>query len=141
MSEKNKPEDSAWERFFQFLAEDDEPVSRAEVRNDLQRLGVSPDSAIKRVFAALDAAAAQDQLRAASAQREGMVEKLRRITSESVSNPRDVIQRLIHEKLTGEVQAAYFHKLEGAASDADLASLLQDIERLEALESDADETK
>jgi hypothetical protein len=131
----------AWDHLFQFLADDHEAVSRAEVQSDLQRLGVSAQGAIKRVFAALDAVKAREELRDVGSQRRAVVDRLTKITATGVKNIREKLQQLIQEKLSGSTQAAYFHKLEGAATDADLGSLLEDIERLNALGNDIDDTK
>ena len=52
---------------------------------------------------------------------------------------RERLQSLIGQKLQGSVQAAYFRKLEHAATDDDLQSLLEDIHRLEALQEGAND--
>jgi HPt (histidine-containing phosphotransfer) domain-containing protein len=48
---------------------------------------------------------------------------------------RATLQELIG-KLTGQQQAAYFHKLERAATDNDLQSLLEDLHRLDDFDTD-----
>lgn len=60
-------------------------------------------------------------------------DQLRDVAAPRVADLRKGIQQLI-ESLPGEQAQFAFHKLEGAASEEDLQSLLDDLERLKAME-------
>jgi hypothetical protein len=56
----------------------------------------------------------------------------------AVGELREHLKGLIAGKFSGTVQAAYYRKLETAATDEDLQSLLEDIHQLEALSEESD---
>ena len=56
-------------------------------------------------------------------------------------NIREALKRMIAERLTGPQQAVYARKLEAAASDDDLKTLLEDITRLETFSEDLENGK
>lgn len=141
MADLKKFPDPIWDRFFGFVFPDDEPVTREEVQQELQRLGLDVKRAVARVQLALQATQARADLEAARAERPRLMERLRQVVAPVAGGLREHLQALIGQKLQGSVQAAYFRKLEHAATDDDLQSLLEDIYRLEALQEGADDAK
>lgn len=141
MADLKKYPDQVWDRFFGFVFPDDEPATREEVQRELQRLGLDVKRAVARVQLALQATQARADLEAARAQRPKLMEKLSQVVAPMTAGLREHLQALIGQKLQGSVQAAYFRKLEHAATDDDLQSLLEDIYRLEAMQEGADDGK
>ncbi|MBA4192166.1 MAG: hypothetical protein C0467_29675 [Planctomycetaceae bacterium] len=123
----------AWERFFEYLYPCDKEATRAEVREDLSRLGIDVRKAVDRVQKALAAAKGKAMLAEARTQRLSAVARLGQVVPSAPTGLRERLRGLIEGKFQGTERAAYFHKLEAAATDADLESLLTDIHRLEAL--------
>ena len=92
--------------------------------------------AVSKVQQAVVSAKARAELRAAKEKRPGIVEALTSVFAPSTDELRQRIIKTIAGNLQGTAQAAYFRKLEEAASEDDLRGLLDDIERLEALTDD-----
>jgi hypothetical protein len=136
MSDLKKHTDDTWERFFEFVYSCDEGMTREEVQDDLKRLGVSVSKAVSRVQQALAAAKGKSDLAAARAQRPGVVTQLRQLAAQVSGNLRERLKKVIADGTQGELQMAYFRKLESAATDDDLSSLLDDVSRLDALSED-----
>jgi hypothetical protein len=141
MADLKKYSDPIWDRFFGFVFPDDEPAMREEVQKELQRLGLDVKKAVARVQLALQATQARADLKGARAERPRLMERIKQVVAPAVEGLREHLQSLIGQKLQGSVQAAYFRKLEQAATDDDMQSLLEDIYRLEALEEGKDDVK
>ncbi len=141
MADLTKFPDPIWDRFFGFVFPDDEPATREEVQQELQRLGLDVKRAVARMQLALQATQARADLEAARAERPRLMERIKQVVAPVAGGLREHLQSLIGQKLQGSVQAAYFRKLEHAATDDDLQSLLEDIYRLEALQEGTDDAK
>jgi len=141
MTDLKKYPDPIWDRFFGFVFPDDEPATRAEVQEQLQQLGLDVKKAVTRVQLALKATQARAELEAARAERPRLMAKIKGVVAPVAGELRGHLQTLIAGKFQGTVQAAYFRKLENAATDDDLQSLMEDIYRLETLEEGADDAQ
>jgi hypothetical protein len=135
MSDVERFDSKVWDRFFDFLFCDEEP-SRKEVQQTLCTLGIDVTPGLKRVQHALKASKARASLEAARAARPLLVQRIGHIIAPATEYLRESLRGLITRRLTGTQQAAYFRKLEEAASDNDLQSLLEDMDRLEKLSED-----
>jgi predicted TIM-barrel fold metal-dependent hydrolase len=133
MSDLKKVPNPVWDRFFEFVFPCDEQLTRTEVQSELRRLGIDVKRAVSRVHQALASSKAREDLDIAKANRAQVMQKLEHFAAPVVEGLRENLRALIAQRFQGTVQAAYFRKLETAASDADLQSLLEDIHRLEAL--------
>ncbi len=138
-SKLDRFDDSVWDRFFDVNIEPVEIMSREEVQAELEKRGIDVGAAITRVQAAVARAKAKAELASARERRLGVVERLTNVVSNTTADLRNRIQNMIDERLQGSAQAAYFRKLEKAAGDDDLQSLLDDIERLETLAGNDEE--
>ncbi len=67
------------------------------------------------------------------------MEKLARFKPLEGPSIRAKLRSMIADRLQGSMQAVYARKLEDAASDEDLKSLLEDIARLDALAEDGED--
>jgi hypothetical protein len=96
---------------------------------------------LAKVRLALQATEARAGLEAARAERPKLMERIKQVVAPVAEGLREHLQTLIGQRLQGSVQAAYFRKLEHAATDEDLQSLLEDIYRLEALQEGEGDVK
>ena len=140
MSDFDRFTDSDWDKFFEFISPNVQDLTREEVREELARRGIDTARAVSRVRHAAQAVRARASLEEAKRRRTGIVEKLSQVAAPITSAVRGEIQKLIEEKLEGSLQAAFYRKLESAASEDDLKSLLDDIQRLETLKRASDES-
>lgn len=121
-----------WDRFFDFIYEDDEGLTDAQVDEELRRRGIDVTRAFGRVQQALQSAKARAELEAARKSRPSLLRQLKGITGSSTGAALDELRKLIAGKPGGQIQAA-FRKLESTASEEDVRSLLDDIRRLDEL--------
>lgn len=135
--------DEVWDKFFDFVFPCEDGLTRKEVQAELQRRAIDVRPAVSRVKEALEARRARESLEAERDARAGILAKvhdvnpLSRQTSPVAPALRVSLQHIISQ-LSGDQQAAYYHKLEKAASDDDLRSLVDDLHRLDALEQGDD---
>jgi hypothetical protein len=139
MADLKRFPDPVWERFFDFVYGCEENLTRTEVQEDLKRLGIDVSKAVSRVQETLASARARAALADARARRPGIISQLREVAAPAAGALRDHLRGLIEGKFRGTAQAAYFRKLESAATDEDLESLLEDIHRLESLPGGQDD--
>jgi hypothetical protein len=120
---------------FDFLAADVEKMSKADLSGVLQRAGIDAAKAFLPVKRALEQAAAREQLAKAAGQRAAFTSKLIDVVVQPVDDVRALVRRLIQEHASAAEQPVLFNKLEQAATDRDLQTLLEDMERLKRAEN------
>lgn len=123
-------ENQTWDRLFEFLTCFDEPVSDAEIDAELRRCGIDMQPAFRQLHKMVESHRAKARLAAAREARGSIFEKVRDIIAPKADDLRTGIRSLIDKAVQGQEQLAYFHKLEKAASEEDLQSLLDDLEKL-----------
>jgi hypothetical protein len=128
-----------WDRLFQALYPCDESVTDAEVDADLKKAGIDMRPANARLRFLIDQKKAQSQLQLAQEVRASALERVRNVVAPRVENLRAGVQDLISRLFPGPEQALHFHKLEKAATDEDLQSLMDDLNRLASLRQSEDE--
>lgn len=133
------------EKLFDFIYPDEENMTRKEVQAELQRLKIDMRPAIEKLNMALNFCnqkqKAQAELKIAREKRPALIDKLKQIKLPSFPSLRDEIQKRITQHLSVPQQATYFRKLEEAASEQDLKTLLEDILLLESLDQDSKNEK
>lgn len=129
----NFENNDAWQRLLTFLYECDESISDTDVESDLKESGIELAPALQRLSLIIEQYRARAELANAKVKRTLLTEKLRGIIAPRVDNIRDRIQEVIDQRFSGTQQAAYFHKLKDAATEQDLQTLLDDLERLSQL--------
>ena len=134
MSDMSHINPNTWDRLLDFLYECDASLGDDVVEQQLADHGIDVTPAVRRVKEMIETKRMQEAMHHAQAQRLSTIERLRNITSPHMEDLRQGLQQAINQLLSGEEQAAYFHKLEEAASEEDLRSLLDDLERLRALD-------
>jgi len=125
-----------WDRFFDFVAPPLEEMTLAEVQSELKARRIDPTKTMARVREAIASAKAQAELEAARIRRPGIVERLNAVMAPKVKGLREQINQMIAKSLQGEIQLAYFRKLEEAADEQDLSRLMDDLARLDVLADD-----
>lgn len=132
-------------RLFDFIYPDEGEMTRGEVQAELQRLNIDMRPAIEKLDMALNFCGqkqkAQAELKIAREKRPALLDKFKQIKLPNFLNLRDEIQKRIAQHLSDPQQATYFRKLEEAASEQDLKTLLEDILFLESLNKDSKDEK
>lgn len=133
MSDQQRHNYPVWDRFFDLLYPCDEGVSDAEVDADLKRMGIDMEPAFRRLHKMVEAQRARAQFVTAKEMRASIVDRIRDVLAPKLDDLRTGVKELIGRAVNGPEQLAYFHKLEGAATEEDLQSLMDDLEKLAAL--------
>lgn len=141
MSDLRKYGDKVWEKIFDLVLP---PVTSTtpieEVDAELALMDIDLKPGLARVRKAVEAARARARLEAARAERPAAIEKIKYFETAMPEDLRGSLRAMIEQQLAGTLQGTYFRKLEGAASEEDLRSLLEDLDRLRALsEEEGDE--
>jgi hypothetical protein len=132
-------QEPVWDRFFDLVSEGDEDLSRVEVQEELKRRGVDVTRAVNKVQQALQTSKAKLELEMARKIRPGLTAKARRLALPDIGARLEDLKRQVLEQFRGEVQMAFFRKLEGAESEEDLRTLLEDAKLLDALSEEPDD--
>lgn len=141
MSQLDRYKDKVWDRFFDFISQPIETMSREEVQDELRNRKIDVARAVSKVQQAVAASRARTALEEARAKRPGIVEKLTSVFAASSGELRERIRETISGRLQGTAQAAYFRKLEQAAGEKDLQRLMDDLQRLDALDEEDETTE
>ena len=138
-------DDRVWDRFFDFLFPDEGNLTRQQVQLELGQQGIDMRRSQARLASVLRHACESQDARAAleyaRKRRPSLVTKFTGIEVPSGPNIREALKKMIAERFTGPQQAVYARKLETAASDDDLRSLLEDVSRLESFSKDSENDK
>jgi hypothetical protein len=122
-----------WDRLFQLLYPCDEQLSDAEIDADLKRAGIDMEAAYRRLNTIVELHRARAKLAGAKQIRASLCEQIHNVVAPRLDDLRSGVKNLINKALSGPEQLAYFHKLESAATDQDLQSLMDDLEKLAAI--------
>ena len=133
MSDLEPHDQTAWDRLFYLLYTCDENVTDAEVDADLEQAGVDMRPAFKRLHAMIEQKRARQQFAQARMTRQSMMDNLRGVVGPQVTELREGVREFIGRVFSGPEQVAHYHKLEKAATEEDLQSLLDDLTKLAEL--------
>lgn len=134
MSDELRHKYAVWDRFFLLLYPCDESVTNEEVDQELDRLGIDMQPAFQRLHKMIDVQRARVKLARAGNVRASLCEKIHNVVAPQMEDLRNGVRSMIGKLKGDQAQLAYFHKLEGAATEEDLQSLLDDLEKLEAMQ-------
>jgi DNA-binding TFAR19-related protein (PDSD5 family) len=118
---------------FDLLHDCSETGSDAEVKARLQSAGIDMRPAYRRMHQMVEEAKAREQLARAAETRSSMMDRLRDVVTPKVVDLRLGVKELIERVFTGSAQVAHYQKLEKAATDDDLKTLLEDLSKLAAM--------
>lgn len=122
------------DRLIDFLYPCDEKLTDNEVDQELNRLGIDIKPALQRVQKLLEAHKAQNKLAVARQNRLALGKKLQGFASPIVENIRESIKDRISKLPSDSSQLVFFHKLQAASTEEDLQTLLDDLEKLKAMQ-------
>jgi hypothetical protein len=134
-------QEPVWDRFFDFVFECDEDLSRAEVQEELRRRGIDVTRAVSKVQQVLRTAKARRELETARKSRLGLLARVKEIAHPGIAGGLEELKRRIAEQFQGQTQAAFFRKLEAVESKEDLRSLLEDAHLLDALSEESGDVR
>jgi hypothetical protein len=133
MSDLRPHNQQVWDRLIDLLYACDESVTDADVEAELKQAGIDISPAIRRLNEMMKQRVARQELARAGASHKLIVARLARVVGPTVADLRAGVQEFIARTFSGPEQVAHFHKLEKAASDEDLQSLMDDLTRLASL--------
>lgn len=129
------------DKLLNFIYPDESNMTDEEIQAELQRLKIDMRPAIAKLNMALnfcnEKQKAQAKYKTAREKRLSLLEKFKQIKIPNLPVQRNVLQEMIAQLLNAPLKATYSRKLEEAASEQDLQSLLEDILRLESLDRDS----
>lgn len=128
-----------WSGIVDFLSDDERQLTDGEVAAELAQRGIPVTSVLDRVLLAVQVQRARVRLEAARQERPALLEQLRQTSLALAADLHETIRLLVERQTGGPLQAAYFRRLEGAASESDLHQLLADLQQLDQW-SECDET-
>lgn len=128
-----------WSGIVDFLSDDERQVTDGEVAAELAQRGIPVAPALDRVMLAVQVHRAKARLESARQERPALLEQLRQTSLALAADLHETIRLLVERQTSGPMQAAYFRRLEGAASESDLHQLLADLQQLDQW-SECDET-
>lgn len=134
MSDDIRHKYSVWDRLLLLLYPCDDAVTDAELDADLERLGIDMRPAFVRMHKMIETQRARVQFASAKERRASLSERLSDVVAPKIQDLRNGVRNLIGRIEGDEAQLAYFHKLEGVASEEDLQSLFDDLEKLNAMQ-------
>jgi len=129
------------DKLLNFIYPDESNMTDEEIQAELQRLKIDMRPAIEILNMALnfrnEKQKAQAKYKTAREKRLSLLEKFKQIKIPNLPVQRNILQEMIAQLLNAPLKATYSRKLEEAASEQDLQSLLEDILRLESLDRDS----
>jgi len=130
-----------WESLLKFVFPDENTLSRKEVQAELQKRGIDVRPAWDKIQMALnyskETERARTKLECAKKKRPSILARANSVQVPFVPNVREQILKFIQERFTQPQQEIYCRKLESAASDEDLKTLVKDILRLDEFSKDS----
>lgn len=138
MSDLQAHDKKVWDRFFELLYTCDESINDAEVEANLKEARIDMRPAFRRLAEMIEQGKARQQFAHARETRQSMMDKLRGVAGPKVTDLRNGVREFIDRVFSGPEQVAHYHKLERAATEEDLQSLMDDLTRLAELRQTKD---
>lgn len=129
-------DDPAWGKFFEFLEPPEVPATAEAADKGLRGRGIDVGALRARVLATVKRAKARRELAAARVKAAAVRGAATPATEAAGQVTRARLQEIIAARCDGEKQLVYFRRLDESASDADLQSLLTDLDLLDTLPGD-----
>lgn len=122
-----------WDRLFDFLSVDDEAITDAEIDADLDATRIDIRRGLQQFQAIIEQHKARIRYAQAGETREKTITKLKNVITPKSENLRTAVKELIGRVFTGPELIAHYHKLDKMASDEDMQSLMDDLNKLAAM--------
>lgn len=134
MADFSRFQEPVWDRFFDYIGDDLVDLTDEQLDEELRRRNIDVTRAFARLQQSIQSAKARVDLEAARKSRPGLLRQLKGLTVPTIGTPIEELRQILARKAGGRLQPAFFRRLESAATEDDLRSLLEDIHRLNALE-------
>lgn len=132
MSDKPPYSPAAWEKFLEMVGPDTDSLTRDEVQKELRASGIDPTSVLNRVKNTIQRHADREALKQAAKKREEIL-RSNPGTLDPIKMTRDALLDAIRGLGNPGLAQVYMNRMEQAATDEDLQSLLVDLEQAKAL--------
>lgn len=132
MSGNNPYSPETWAKFLDLVGPDADSLPREDVQQELRASGVDTDAVLNRVKNTIQRHADREALRQAAAKREELLRSKPGML-DPVKKTRDVLLEGIRGLGNPGLAQVYMNRMEQAATDEDLQSLLEDLEQAKAL--------
>jgi hypothetical protein len=133
----SEPNDNAsWDPVFDFLADEVGEMNQEEIRAELRSFRINVDRTVHQIKHALQAAEAREAMEKAPIRRARILEKLRDVVLQPIEIARRDIRALLQAQRLSTVHQVYFNRLESAASEEDLRSLVEDLAALDLFDDE-----
>lgn len=120
-----------WSRIVDFLTDDERQMADNEVTIELARRGLPVAPALDRVLLAARVQRAKARLEVVRQKRFACLQQLHQTSRAIAADLYETIHQLIERQTSISMRAAYFRRLDGAASESDLNQLLADLQQLD----------
>jgi len=133
----SEPHDNAtWDALFDFLADEAGEMTQEEVRAELRSFRIDIAPTVDRIKHALQAAQARRAMKEAPARRARILERLRDVALQPIESARRDIRAILQAQRLSTVHKIYFNRLETAATEEDLRSLVEDLAALDLFDDE-----
>ena len=136
MTACDRRDDAAWDAFFDFIAEEAVEMNEDDIRAELRSHRINVEPAVDRIKHAVQAAQARQAMDKAPAQRTRLLRRLRELTVQPLEDARRDLRGFLQTLGTEKVHQLYYNRLDSAASDDDIQSLVEDLAALELFEDE-----
>jgi len=138
MNDKNPYSPETWQLFLDLVEPDLDSLTQEEVRQELRASGIDCASVLDRVKSSIQKHADRAALTQASQKRERLLRPAPG-PLDAVRKTRDALLDEIRKLIDPVLAQVYMNKMEKAASDNDLSSLLEDLQEAKKLNEDFEE--
>jgi hypothetical protein len=135
MSGKNPYSPEAWAELLDEVGPDADNLTQEQVQQELRAAGVDAASVLRRVKSTIQRHVDREVLGQAAQKREEILASKPRLLDLARKN-RAALLDAIRDLISPQTAQVYANRLEQAATDADLKSLLEDLEQAKALGND-----
>lgn len=139
MSDQQQLQRETWERFVDFLYPCGETMTSLEIDDCIGEFGIDIEPGFAHFQELIERRRRQVRLECAGQQRESLRERVSSVVAPKFDDLKERVRGLVESSDDKNQRLAYFHKLEKAESETDLQSLLDDLEKLDAISEFDDE--
>ena len=135
MNDKPPYSPETWNKFLDLIGPDTDELTREEVQKQLRASGVDTAAILSRVRNTIQRHADRESLAQAAQKRDQLLRSQPSVL-DSVKKTRDALLDAIRSLGNPGLAQVYMNRMEQAATDEDLQSLLEDLEQAKAVGND-----
>ena len=138
MNDKPPYSPETWNKFLDLIGPDTDELTREEVQKQLRASGVDTAAILSRVRNTIQRHADRESLAQAAQKRDQLLRSQPSVL-DSVKKTRDALLDAIRSLGNPGLAQVYMNRMEQAATDEDLQSLLEDLEQAKAVGNDPED--